>query len=210
MDDLREFTSFIKPSPSVKKAKTERTFFGFTKQLPVYLNQETFEVCKGAYPYLVPALRQDTCPRRIASVRWEIIDNSEPFEIEGLFRIVPLPVLHGGDYICLGFAFGEEPKNIYLSDVSAVQPHIMSQLLEYEIEVLVLDCLDKSKSPSHFCLPDSLELIRKLRPKKTFLVGMSCEFGEHTAENKVLQKMEEDEGLWVQCAHDGLRIDLNM
>ncbi len=107
------------------------------------------------------------------------MENDVPFEIEGL-EVVPLPVLHGGDYICLGFCFGGG-KFIYLSDVSEVQPHIMRQLEAYEIEILVLDCLDRDTSPSHFCYPQSLQLARHLRPKRTLLVGMSCDLvSKHT------------------------------
>ena len=39
--------------------------FKIAKELPVYLNQATFDVCKGAYPYLVKELQNDSCPRRI-------------------------------------------------------------------------------------------------------------------------------------------------
>jgi len=180
--------------------------FKIAKELPVYLNQATFDVCKGAYPYLVKELQNDSCPRRIANLRWEVVENDVPFEIEGL-EVIPLPVLHGGDYICLGFCFGGG-KFIYLSDVSEVQPHIMRQLEAYEIEILVLDCLDKSTSPSHFCYPQSLQLARHLRPKRTLLVGMSCDLGLHEEVNEELGALKQSEGLDIQLARDGLSIDL--
>ena len=75
MDELREFTSFIKEKgadrskPKDRVALVKKGFFGLSKELPVYLNQETFEVCKGAYPYLVPKLKNDKVPRRVATVR---------------------------------------------------------------------------------------------------------------------------------------------
>uniref|UniRef100_A0A7S2WXU7 Metallo-beta-lactamase domain-containing protein n=3 Tax=Chloropicon primus TaxID=1764295 RepID=A0A7S2WXU7_9CHLO len=213
MDDLRDFTSFVK-GPRGAQDKDRKSgaagiksgYFGLQRELPVFLNQETFDVCRGAYPYLVPALRQDSCPRRVASLRWEVIDNNSDFEILGV-KIVPLPVLHGGSYVCLGFSF-DGGKFVYLSDVSEVQPPIMAQLESYSIETLILDCLDRGTSPSHFCLPDTLALVRKLRPQKTLLVGMSCELGLHDEVNEELRELLSTEGLDVQLAHDGLSIKI--
>lgn len=43
--------------------------------------------------------------RTVSRLDWRIVDsNDSGFEVEGLF-VRPLPVLHGGDYICLGFEF---------------------------------------------------------------------------------------------------------
>ncbi len=79
--------------------------------LPIYLNQDTFDTCKGAYPYLVPELRRrDDVPRRVASLHWRVIDNATPFAVRGkgqAVQVTPIPVLHGGQYVCLGFAFGQ-------------------------------------------------------------------------------------------------------
>ena len=165
--------------------------FKIAKELPVYLNQATFQTCKGSYPYLVKELQTDKCPRRIANLRWEIIENAVPFEIEGV-EIIPLPVLHGADYICLGFAFGKG-KFVYLSDVSEVQPHIMKQLKEYCIDLLVLDSLDKRKSPSHFCFPQSVSLVKQLKPKQTLFVGMSCDM---VSELRIFTTYEESSHLF--------------
>lgn len=72
---------------------------------------------------------------------WEVIDNAAPFEVLGM-EILPLPVHHGGTYVCLGFSFGNG-SFVYLSDVSEVQPHILETLKSFDIELLVLDCLDR-------------------------------------------------------------------
>jgi phosphoribosyl 1,2-cyclic phosphodiesterase len=204
IDDLRDLQIFqYNKDESGKIAE-----FKIAKELPIYLNQATFETCKGAYPYLVKEIpKDDKCPRRIASLRWEVIENSVPFHIEGV-KVIPLPVLHGGDYICLGFAFGEG-NFVYLSDISGVQPHVLKQLKGYDIEILVLDALAHFHNPSHFSLEQSIEFVKKLRPERTLLVGMSCDMGLHDEVNKDLEALEESEGLRIQLAHDGLGVNLN-
>ena len=57
----------------------------------MYLNSSTYEVCRGMYPYLVQDLNSKTdCPRRVASLSWNVIDNDLEFEIQGV-KIDPLP-----------------------------------------------------------------------------------------------------------------------
>ncbi len=63
---------------------------------------------------------------------------------------------------------------VYLSDVSCIPEPVMEQLQSYPIELLVLDALFRRKNPSHFSLEESLEAVRRIRPKRTLLVGMSC------------------------------------
>ena len=60
------------------------------------------------------------------------------------------------------------------------------------ISTLVVDCLDPGPKPypSHYSLPQTLELVRALRPAKTLLVGMSHRF-EHGATNDHLATLHE-------------------
>ena len=85
--------------------------------------------------------------RRVAQLDWKIIESDiqKPFITSGL-EFVPLPVIsnisvqlhfvllcvflnlysnqviHGEDYICLGFLFGRKSKVAYISDVSRFPP----------------------------------------------------------------------------------------
>ena len=68
--------------------------------------------------------------------------------------------------------------------------------------------LPRGTSPSHYCLPDSLELVRELRPRKTLLVGMSCELGLHDDVNEELGRLKGEEGIDVQLARDGQSVQL--
>jgi len=80
------------------------------------------------------------------------------------------------------------------------------------IDVLVIDCLfSKGKHNTHYTLPDTIALIRKLQPKRALLVGMSCDdFLEHKEMNKVLEETFKDTDIRVELAHDGLCIRLDL
>uniref|UniRef100_A0A453JLL5 Metallo-beta-lactamase domain-containing protein n=2 Tax=Aegilops tauschii TaxID=37682 RepID=A0A453JLL5_AEGTS len=76
------------------------------------------------FPYLVKKkLKEGEEVRRVAQLDWRIIESDlqKPFTASGL-QFVPLPVIHGEDYICLGFLFGRKSKVAYISDVSRFPP----------------------------------------------------------------------------------------
>jgi len=106
MDDLRDFTR-TKGSP-----------------IPIYLRQSDYNSLSQMFPYLTKGeptlyanLRSTTArapmeynsknTRIVPDLNYVIIDSNSPFVVEGL-EFTPLPVLHGGDYICLGFRFGKK------------------------------------------------------------------------------------------------------
>lgn len=93
-----------------------------------------------------------------------------------------------------------------LSDISRMpletEKFIMEELPPTDI--LVIDALNlDSFNPTHNNLEQSLKIIRILNPKRTFVVGMSCDsFLPHDAMNKELAKLD----IKVELAHDGLVI----
>ena len=183
--------------------------------LPVFCNRATFEVCAQSYPYLVPKVREATqkkegIERRVASLDWQLIDNTTSFEIPGGLKVTPLPLFHGGDYISLGFAFGEDlGEFVYLSDVSSVPERTMATLRRQPIRTLVVDCLLRRPHPSHFSLGDALNLVRELRPRRSLLVGMTCSLGRHNDVCRELARLRAAEGLDVQLARDGLWVEMD-
>ncbi|KAG4121795.1 hypothetical protein ERO13_D11G230780v2 [Gossypium hirsutum] len=85
----------------------------------IYLTQYAMDSVASKFPYLVwKKLREGQEVRQVAQLDWRIIedDYDKPFVASGL-KFVPLPVMHGEDYICLGFLFGEKSKVAYISDV---------------------------------------------------------------------------------------------
>ncbi|CEM11337.1 unnamed protein product [Vitrella brassicaformis CCMP3155] len=150
-------------------------------------------------------VKRKAVPTRFtASIDWQFF---EPLE---KFKIMPLPVWHGKDYICYGFEFGEKERFVYLSDVSAVPEATMAYLKGGpRIATLVLDALFKDKThPTHFSLVQACDLIRQLRPKQTFLTGMCHDF-DYPHDNPTIKATMKSEGLHVEMGFDGLCIPLS-
>ena len=104
----------------------------------------------------------------------------------------------GWQYVCYGFIFGPRDRAfVYFSDVSAVPPEAMRQLRGVVIDTLVVDALYPEARPvrglrgcpprgayygswaqgmahsTHFAVDDALAFVRLVRPRKTYLVGMT-------------------------------------
>ena len=154
--------------------------------------------------------------RFVASLAWESFGAAfEVCEINvcGL-PVVTLPVLHGADYTCYGYAFGaQEERAVYLSDYTELLPATEKLLVEWssngrQIAVLVLDALrPEGQHPVHASLEQSVQLARRLRPKRTLMVGMGHGL-EHHQTNRELRQLWRDEGLDVALAYDGLLVPL--
>ncbi|XP_027915615.1 putative hydrolase C777.06c isoform X5 [Vigna unguiculata] len=89
---------------------------------PVYLTQRSMERMEKVFPYLVRKKQKEGQEiRRVAQFCWNIVaeDCNQPFFASGL-KLIPLPVMHGEDYICLGFLFGNKDRVAYISDVSRI------------------------------------------------------------------------------------------
>lgn len=182
---------------------------------PIYLTQFAMDSVGVKFPYLLPKkLKPGQEVRRVAQLDWKIIENdcTKPFVASGL-KFSPLPVMHGEDYICLGFLFGEKYRIAYISDVSRFLPeteHYISKDSGGQLDLLILDTLYKNGSHNtHFCFSQTLEAVKKLKPKQAFFIGMTHEF-DHQRDNEILAEWSKREGIPVQLAHDGLKIPVDL
>eukprot|EP00735_Rhodelphis_limneticus_P011015 TRINITY_DN4062_c0_g1::TRINITY_DN4062_c0_g1_i1::g.12004::m.12004 TRINITY_DN4062_c0_g1::TRINITY_DN4062_c0_g1_i1::g.12004 ORF type:complete len:387 (-),score=7.11,sp/O74545/YCV6_SCHPO/29.52/2e-27,Lactamase_B_2/PF12706.2/1.9e-16,Lactamase_B/PF00753.22/8.5e-05 TRINITY_DN4062_c0_g1_i1:106-1227(-) len=192
--------------------------------VPIYLDQRTLATTKRTFPYLHPSpppvLKpgEELVVRRVAQLEWRSIDLPVPetspdtwlpFDVCGL-HIKPLPVMHGEDYVSLGFEFGTSARFIYISDVSRIPKTTLDYLLARPIDYLILDSLFKVREHNtHFNLPQALECIRQLRPKKSWLIGLTHDF-DHDVVNTELSALKASEGIDVQLSHDGMCIPLDI
>ncbi len=221
LDDLRGFQQGV-----YGHSKNSRS-----NALPVYISKNCFETIKMAFGYLVPKpkpklLNDDGTKkviRHVASLDFRTIEHFQPFVVAGL-KMIPLPVIHGEDFICNGYAFSikgkskdnKDDKNknenitnvVYLSDISRMIPETEKYILEElpPTDILVVDSLLRTgKNAVHFNLEDALALVERLMPKKTYIVGISCDdFPDHDEANRIIAERNPT----VQLAHDGLAIEL--
>eukprot|EP00026_Physarum_polycephalum_P009791 Phypoly_transcript_09927.p1 GENE.Phypoly_transcript_09927~~Phypoly_transcript_09927.p1 ORF type:complete len:317 (+),score=34.87 Phypoly_transcript_09927:388-1338(+) len=203
MDDLRDFTR-TKGAP-----------------IPIYLRQSDYNSLKTMFPYLTngeptlyhklsetdvrKSLEYNSMVARIVpDLNYIIIDPSSPFVVEGL-EFTPLPVYHGGDYICLGFRFGKNESVAYISDTNIIPDETREKIIgQNSVDYLILDCLFIEKNFSHLNISEAKDEVRKIRPKKkTLFVGMN-HILEHEKTNQELASLLPSEGLDVSLAYDGL------
>jgi phosphoribosyl 1,2-cyclic phosphate phosphodiesterase len=67
-----------------------------------------------------------------------------------------------------------------------------------DLDVLVLDCLRFTKHPTHLWVERALEIVEKLKPKRTYFTHMSHDV-LHARDSKRLPK-------GVEFAYDGLQL----
>ena len=91
----------------------------------------------------------------------------EPFELLGA-EIVPVRLHHGPNFDVLGFRIGNVA---YCTDTNDI-PESSMQRLE-GLDLLVIDCLREEPHETHFGLAESLEVVDRLRPKRTLLTHIS-------------------------------------
>ena len=198
--------------------------------MPVYLSNVTLERVRRTFSYLVQPSQDEkeaeagkaastadvpAVKRHVASLSFRTFQDFSPLLV-GNLRIYPLPVVHGEDCTCYGFAFGEKDKVLYLSDISRLPVETSEWISNWrgggQIDVLVLDALFMHRQhETHFSLDDAAALIRRLKPKKALLVGMSCDHWlEHDKANEYLRNMFAEDGLEVSLAYDGQTLCLDL
>ncbi|KAG2547216.1 putative hydrolase C777.06c [Panicum virgatum] len=187
-------------------------------QVPIFLTQFTLDSVAARFPNLVKQnLQEGDDFARTAQLNWMIIegDVDRPFLASEL-EFLPLPVMHGEDYVCLGFLFGRKARVAYLSDVSRILPrteHAISKSGAGQLDLLILETnrlhgAGDARS-CHLTLTQSLDAVKRICPKKAMFIGMNHEF-EHHRENEMLAEWSHREGIPVQLAHDGLRIFIDL
>lgn len=162
------------------------------KPLPLYCNDETEEVIRKAFFYAFDPVNADVPAQFVPKLVFHRIATS-PFEVLGE-RFTPIPMIHG-PFRSLGYRIGDIA---YCTDVSEI-PESSYPLLE-SLDVLVIDALRPGKPHrSHMSLDQSLEVIRRVKPKQAYLTHMNHEM-DYDALVKSLPAN-------VAPAYDGLSFD---
>ncbi|MEX2314968.1 MAG: MBL fold metallo-hydrolase [Thermomicrobiales bacterium] len=116
-----------------------------------------------------------------------------PFEAAGI-EVVPFQVGHGR-WIVSGFRFG---PLVYLTDAKVVPPAALDAMRG--AEVVVINALRDRPHPVHLSIPEALEIIAEVRPRRAYLTHLS-----HDVSHAVLSARLPDD---VRVAHDGLVVDV--
>lgn len=214
LDDLRGFQRVAIPSSGNMH---DRNAPPARVPISVYLSQECLDEVASQFPWLFPKQKgppTSTVKRDVAALDVQVIEDFVPFDAKGL-KVVPLPVWHGDDLICLGYAFSLPDKNgtttnvVYLSDISRMKPTTLEYIQTNlpPTDIFVCDTLLRDQiHPVHFNLQQATELARQIGARQTYLIGMNCDtFPPHKEMNEELAR---DVDIPIAFAHDGLVLNL--
>lgn len=157
--------------------------------VPIYCNDEVEEVIRTAFSYAFHAPAVSDPAFVLPKLEFRRVTD-EPLEILGL-PVTPIPLVHGRFHV-YGYRVGDLA---YCTDVSEIPAR--SWPLLQGLDTLILDAVRPGESlPSHFGLDAALDVVAKLKPKRTYLTHLS-----HSMDPA---KLTLPPG--VELAWDGLRV----
>jgi len=156
--------------------------------IDVYLEKYVADALRARIPYCFEDFKYPGVP----SFNLNKIDD-KPFNVEGI-DITPVRLMHYKLPIT-GYRIG---NMAYLTDVKSI-PEEEYKKLE-NIDTLIIDALRIEKHISHQNLSEALANIKRIAPKKAYLVHLSHQMGLHEEVQKTLPDN-------VFIAYDGLEIE---
>ena len=164
--------------------------FRHESKIPLYASAETGRMVQSIFKYIFDA---DYKYGSLARVQMnELGDSVELFGSK--FDVIK--VIHGETEID-GFRFGSAA---YLTDFSAIPEKSLEQLAG--LDILFLDALRHRPHPTHSSVEQSLKIVERLRPKRTFFTHISHDL-PHEKTNAALPAN-------VRLAHDGLKLEFEI
>ncbi|MDR3211413.1 MAG: MBL fold metallo-hydrolase [Planctomycetota bacterium] len=180
IDDLRAFTL---PLPGHRRRPGE-------KIIPVWGSRKTLATIRRSFAYI---WKTEQSGGGLPQISLNSVPPDRAFTAAGL-DWTPIPIRHGIldilGYRLAGFA--------YLTDISAL-PEESAPLLA-NLSVLVVSCIRRMRSRTHFRLSDVLALSRRLKPETTIITHIS----HHFSHQELLQKLPSH----IRPAYDGMRLTL--
>ena len=118
-----------------------------------------------------------------------------PIQHQGV-ELIPVPLLHGPRWPCLGWRIGDMAWLTDLSDIPDTSLSLLSG-----IKLLFLDCLRSTPYPSHLSVEQAFSWAKRLGAERTVLIHMT-----HELEFNSLQAACPAQ---VEVGFDGLRISID-
>lgn len=160
-------------------------------KIPLYANESTARVLNHVFKYIFD---DDYKFGAIAQVELHSLKPGALHLFDAMFT--PIPVIHGEAEI-YGYRFGSAA---YLTDFSTVPESSLAML--QGLDILFLDALRHKPHPTHSTVENSLSIVQKLKPKRTFFTHISHDL-PHEETNRQLP-------VGVQLAHDGLKLEFEL
>lgn len=163
--------------------------FNNNKTISIYGLDRTLKEIVNRFPYVFSKKKYS----EIIKFKLNTITENENIKIEN-FNVQPLKVFHGNLPI---LAYKLE-NLVYITDAKFISTKTLDIIKNCNI--LIINSLNQDKKhDSHLTLNESLELISKINPKKTYITHISHKMGFHY---NIEKKLPEN----VFLAYDGLKL----
>lgn len=159
------------------------------EDLPVYVRKD---VDSDLHRRLDYCFREHLYPG-VPKFDMRIIGNT-PFYIKGV-KIIPVEVMHG-EVPIYGYRIGDFA---YITDAKSIPEREMEKL--EGLDTMILNALRDTPHMAHFSIPEALEIIRELHPRRAFLTHFNHEAGLH---RDMEARLPEN----VRPAYDGLQFEV--
>src|SRR4051812_32313979 len=164
--------------------------FRHESKVPLYASPATARAVQSVFKYIFDAdYKYGSLPRVQMN---ELEDAVELFGAN--FEVIK--IVHGETEID-GFRFGSAA---YLTDFSSIPETSIEKLKG--LDILFLDALRHRPHPTHSSVENSLKIVEKLRPKRSFFTHISHDL-PHAKTNAALPDN-------VRLAHDGLKLEFEI
>ena len=158
----------------------------YERPMPLYARADVIRDLHHRIPYCFA----DNPYPGVAKFEEHVIGEA-PFYVEGV-RVDPIPVMH---YKLSIFGFRIGPL-AYITDAKTIDDEVIDKLKN--VPLLVINSLRaEGEHLSHMCLNETLAVIDRIKPGRTYLIHMSDRMGLHAESPKFLPD-------GVSLAYDGL------
>jgi phosphoribosyl 1,2-cyclic phosphate phosphodiesterase len=164
--------------------------FRHATKIPLYAGEQTGRMLQSVFKYIFDA---DYKYGSLARVELNALNTG--VDLFGA-RFDVIKVIHG-DVEIDGFRFGSAA---YLTDFSEIPEASLEKL--QNLEILFLDALRHKPHPTHSSVEQSLKIVDRLKPKRTFFTHISHDL-PHERTNAALPDN-------VLLAHDGLQLEFEI
>ncbi len=162
------------------------------RKMDIYLNAVARTSIERDYHYIFEPHIYPGLPE----AELHTVAGDKPFALASTgLESMPIRVMHK-DLPILGYRIG---PLAYITDANHIDDSELDKLRG--VDTLVVNALRKEKHFSHFCLPEALELVRRVGPRVAYLTHISHEMGLHADVDAELPD-------GVHLAYDGLAVDI--
>lgn len=189
IDDLRPYC--YRMVPSVENSDDPANWIKEAFDFPIYCDAKVDKALRTRLPYCYSEHPYPGVP----GFDMHIVKPFEHFRI-GNAHIQALPVMHYRLKI-LAYKFGDSLA--YITDAKEI-PEETYKAIE-RIDTLVINALRLTPHISHMSLAETLEAIRRIRPRVAYLTHFSHQIGLHASMSSILPSN-------VHPAYDGLTVEI--